>query len=235
MKNDIAIATLSWIRTPDESKVVLETIEYLSKLDVPLVIVDAGSPKEDGEKIKDMKNVIFFEDKNDLTSQLILSHKEAANLADSIFYLHTDKLDFARSTASKMIETYRKLDKKGMLVPVRTKKSIATYLPYQRTAEEYLNYFVGDYVGIPGDYYAGPKIYPRSLVQYLDQMNEKIGWGIEAYFYVIAKRLGLSFDFLPFFMRAPIDVDDEEKTKIYRLQIVEWQINGFIQAQKVKL
>lgn len=235
MKKDIAIVTLSWIRTDEESKTVLETISNLSKIGIPLVIVDAGSPAKYQNSIREMSNVHFFESKLGLAEQLLISHKEGAELADYLFYLHTDKLDFSKNTVKEMIEKYMAFDKKGMFIPTRTKESIETYPLYQKTIEAFLNFFVSDYIGIENDYYAGPKIYPASLVKYLDQLEGQIGWGIEAYFYGIAKRLGMSFAFYPCYFQAPVDVENEEKTKMYRLKITEWQIKGLLQSQKVLL
>jgi len=210
-------------------------IELLSHLDIPIVIVDAGSPSQDLERIKSLKNVVVYESKLGLTNQLIKSHKEAEKIGDYILYLHTDKLDFARDTVPKLIEKYRKLVKKGILIPTRTEESLNTYPIFQRKEEEYLNFFMSDYIGIEADYYAGPKIYPSLLVKYLDMLNGDIGWGIEAFFYAIAKRLNLSFDFYPFFMQSPVDIEDQEKTKKYRLRIMQWQIEGLIQGKNLKL
>lgn len=235
MKNDIVVSTISWIRTPEESRVVLKTIELLTKLETPIIVVDKGSSPPDLERIKSFKNVVLFVSKLGLTEQLLRSHKEAEKLGEYVFYLHTDKYDFARDTAPKLIEKYRSLVKKGILIPTRTEESLNTYPIFQRKVEDYLNFFMGDYIGVEADYYAGPKIYPSSLVKYLDKLKGDVGWGIEAYFYAIAKRLNLSFDFFPFYMQSPVDIEDQEKTKQYRLRIMQWQIEGMIQGQALQL
>jgi hypothetical protein len=235
MKAPIAITTVSWIRTRQEGKVVLATIRYLNKLNVPIICVDGNSSFEDKKAIRQFSNIIFFEDYGGLTNQLILSHKEAAKRADYLFYLHTDKLDLAKNAAQKMIDYYNNLNNKGILVPTRAKKSLNTYPSYQRHQEEFLNFFMSEYIGIKKDYYTGPKIYPSTLVKYLDQLEKDIGWGFEAYFYVIAKRLGLPFDFFPVTMTSPRDIGDEETIKLYRLKITQWQIEGFLEGQKIKL
>jgi hypothetical protein len=134
-----------------------------------------------------------------------------------------------------MVEAYRALPKKGVLVPVRSPASLDSYPPYQREQEEFINSFISDYIGVRSDYYCGPKIYPSTLVSYLDRMRGEIGWGIEAFFYILAKRLGLPFDFLPVEIKAPVDIDDVETTNRYRLRITAWQIEGYLQALTVKL
>lgn len=235
MKTKIAITTTSWIRSNEENEIVLQTIKHLSLLNLPMVIVDRDSPVDSKDKIKKMPNVSFFETNQGLQTQLIQSFKETAKLADNLLYLHTDKLDFVKNYASDMIEKYLNLPTKGILIASRDEKSWDSYPPYQKKQEEYLNFFLGDYVGFRNDYIVGIFILPGFLVKYLDNIKGNIGWGIESYLYVIAKRLGLHFDFYPCTLSFPKDVDTEEKIKNYRLLINKWHIDGFLQAQNVKL
>jgi len=233
MKSFIAIATITWIRTDEERHVVLGTLEALSKLEVPIIVVDKSS-LEDKERIKSLRNVNLFES-GSLTQQVFLAQRESAKVADYIFYLQSDKQDFAKSTVPLMIEEYRRLPAKGMFIPVRTKESLQTYPLFQKNQEEFLNMFISDYVGIENDYFAGPKIYPSNSVNYLDQLKGEIGWGIESFYYVLAKRLNMPFDFLECNIKAPKDIDNEQKTRNYRLEITKWQLDGFLQAQEVIL
>lgn len=235
MRNDIAITTVSWIRTEDEARVVLPAIEALSRLNVPVVIVDAGSSPQHQKTIRSLPHIVFSENRNGLTGQLIESQRTAARYAENLFYLQSDKFDFILHGAPKMIEAYRKLSSKGVMVPVRSTASLATYPPYQREQEAFINSFMSDFIGTVTDYYAGPKLYPASLVKYLDKMQGDIGWGIEAFLYVVAKRLGLPFEFVPVEIKAPRDVDDVETTNRYRLRITAWQIEGYLQALQIPL
>jgi hypothetical protein len=235
MSSDIAISTVSWIRTSAEREIVLKTIQALSALSVPVIIVDAGSAPDDQQAIRKIPNVIFYEEKGGLTKQLYKSQISAAKYGESIFYLQTDKLNFVADYALPMITKYRQLKSRGILIPTRTPASIKTYPMYQQTQEAFLNFFMSQFVGIAEDYYAGPKIYPAALVKYLGELKEEIGWGIEAYYYALAKRLNLPFDFLSCFIQSPTDVDDPENTKIYRLKITQWQIQGLIQGNSVDL
>ena len=231
----LAISTLSLIRTPKERGVVFSTITELNKLQIPIIVVDGGSSEQDKKEISSFSNVKLFETDRGLAHQLILSHQKAAKQAEFLFYLHSDKLSFVKHNCQKMIDFYDQLSNQRVLIPVRSERSLNTYPPYQRKVEEFLNFFIGDYVGSKTDYYTGPKIYPSSLVKYLDRLTGNVGWGIEAYLYVIAKRLDLPFDFIDCEMSAPKDIESEEKAKLYRLQIAKWQIEGFTQGLKVKL
>jgi hypothetical protein len=233
MSLSLAIATNTWIRTNEERHLVLNTLEALNELGVPIIIVDRSS-LEDKERIKRLRNVSIFESSS-LTQQVLLAQRESAKVADFIFYLQSDKQDFAENTAYLMVEEYKKLSTKGMFIPVRTKESRQSYPAFQRSQEEFLNIFISDYIGIENDYFAGPKIYPSTLVNYLSQLKGKIGWGMESFYYVLAKRLNMSFDFFECNIKAPKDVDNERETHNYRLEITKWQLDGFLQAQEVIL
>jgi len=233
MKAFLAISTVTWIRTDEERKVVLATLDALNKLAVPVIIVDKSS-SDDKKKIQSFKNVNLFE-AGSLTEQIFLSQRECAKVADYIFYLQSDKQNFAENCAGLMIEEYKKLSIKGILSAVRTKESLQTYPFFQKQQEDFLNMFLSDYTGIENDYFAGPKIYPANLVNYLNQLKGEVGWGLEAFYYVLAKRLNLPFEFFECNIQAPKDVDNERETHNYRLKITGWQLEGFLQAQKAAL
>lgn len=234
--NRIAIATFTLARSKGEEKLIEETIQSLSLLSIPIVISDSGSPLSFIKKVKKIENVILINhNAGTFIEQIISSHKEAAKLSPHIFFLQTDKLDFAKKYAKKMIDEYTNSSKKGMFIAIRGNDTLQKYPHFQRKQEEFLNYFISDYTGIKGDYVAGPKIYPSSIVKYLDQINEEIGWGVEAFFYVIAKRLNLSFDFFPIRITPPDDIDDAKTSKLYRLKILQWELDGFFKGLKAKL
>ena len=226
----LAITTLSLIRTPEERGAVLSTIAELNELQTPIIVVDGGSSKKDKKEISSFPNVRLFETDRGLTHQLILSHQEAAKHAKFLFYLHSDKLSFVKNNCQKMIDFYDQLNNQGMLIPVRSRKSLNTYPLYQRKVEEFLNFFISDYINIKADYYTGPKIYPSYLAKYLNQLKGNIGWGIEAYLYVIAKRLSLPLDFIDCEMFAPKDIESEKEAKLYRLKIAKCRSRGLFKG-----
>lgn len=234
--NDIVLVGGSWIRTEEEKELVLETIQTLSSCGTPVVIVDRGSPEEAKERIRSFPNVHFFESTEETTiGQIIRANKEAAKLGKYLFYTQTDKYDFVKTDVLRIMHFYSSLEEKGFCIPSRTKESMQTYPEYQKTQEAFLNFFISDYVGIKDDYFAGPKIYPAKLVSYMDHIRGEIGWGVEAYLYVLGKRLGLPFDFVPVMINSPKDIESSEKTKLYRLEITNWQIDGFMQATSLIL
>lgn len=99
-----------------------------------------------------------------------------------------------------------------------------------------MNFILSDYLNKKADYYFGPKIFSSRLVSYSDKIQGDIGWGIEAYFYALNKRLGLPMSFYQCEVAAPKEIlKTKEETKQCRLKIIQWQIEGLIQGQTVKL
>jgi hypothetical protein len=235
VKSSVAIATVSWIRNDEERDVVLETFSNLSQLNLPIITVDSGSSEEDQKKIASIKNVLFFKSKEGITKRLVFSQQEAAKHADYIFYLQSDKKDFAKNDVPKMIDYYVKQQEKGLLIPSRTKESFATYPSYQQKHEEFLNWFIGDYVKIEEDYYAGPKIYPATVTKYLHEIKGEQWWGIEAFIYVLAKKLNLPFAFFEVFINSPKDIGNNEFIKNYRTEVTRGQLDAFLQALQIEL
>lgn len=234
IKQSLAISTVSLIRNKEEGKVVLETIKILSSLNIQVVIVDGGSPGKAKDKIKSLPNIIFLE-RRGLTNQLKTSFKRGAEVARSLFYLHTDKLDFVEKYAQKLIDFHSTLKPETMLIPTRSTSTFKTYPAFQRKIEMYLNFILSDYLDKKADYYFGPKIFSSKLVPYLDKLQGDIGWGIEAYFYALNKRLRLPMKFYECEAATPKDIGSQEEIKRYRLKILQWQIEGFLQGQAIKL
>lgn len=234
MKTQIAIAAPSLIRTKDEGDIVIQTINNLSTLSIPIIITDGGSPKEYKKIIQNIPGVIFLE-ANNLTNELVYAFNKAASVAENIFYLQTDKIDFSKTIAPSLIKEYLKLNSKSILIPNRTQESFSTYPAFQHTVENFLNFFIGDYIGINNDYYLGPKIFPSELVKYLSQLKGEIGWGVEAFLYVVAKRLNYNFKFYEAFVKSPKDIEGQVSIKLNRLHSVSRQLDGFYQGLEVKL
>lgn len=235
MKIPLAITAPSLIRSVEEEKVVLATITELSKLNIPLIITDGGSSDEQKKKIKEIPNIIFFEEKG-LFNQLKKSMNEGAKIANALFYLHSDKLDFARHYVKKMIDFYMTLPKKSMLIPSRTSSAFETYPSFQKMTEVILNSITSEFMEKKEDYYYGPKIFSSLLVPYFGKVKGEIGWGYEAFMYILNKRLNYPFYFYPVDqITSPKDVGDKEAIKTYRLRNLQWQIEGFIQGKEVKL
>jgi len=232
---EIAIATISLIRTPKERDMIVNNTQLMSSFGIPIIIVDGGSPDKDVSVLQHMKHVLLFQTKKGLTAQLRIMYKEAAWRAQHICYLQIDKQDYIENHVRVLMDEYFALPTKGMYVPERAKKSFATYPIFQQRVEEFLNFFIGDYIGMQHDYYYGPKIHPASLTQYIEQLRGDIGWGGEAFLYVIAKRLGLPFQFVELDVAAPQEVYSEEQAKQNRLYVVQNQIDAFLQAQRAAI
>lgn len=169
------------------------------------------------------------------SERLVFGLNQAGQLGDTIFYLQSDKLDFVQRSAASLIRQYVSFTTPGILIPSRTTETMQQYPAFQQTQEAFLNFIVGDYIGIVQDYFAGPKLFPAQLTFFLQHIQGDIGWGVEAYLYVIAKKLNLPFHFFPIDMAPPQDVGDPTQIKASRLRVTQQIIEGFTQAQRLEM
>ena len=239
MKHPLAITTLSLIRSTNEEKIVFETVKTMSGLNVPIILVDGGSGERQKKCLQSLPNVDFFETSRGLrglSERLRIAFSEGAKTAEALFYVHSDKVDFAKHYMKKMIDHYQTLPQHTMLVPSRTPKAFATYPLFQQNTELFLNAMVNEFLGKKEDYYYGPKLFSSALVPYFSKIKGEIGWGYEAFMYMINKRLGYQTEFYEVDnIRSPKDVGRMDDINVYRLRILQWQIEGLLQGMRIKL
>lgn len=234
-KHDIAITTVSWARDHHEEKIIFESLQKLSELELPIIVADRGSPYSFVKKMRTLPNVNILE-AEDLTDQLIQSHQIASEFGENLFYIAPDRQDFVEKYAHEFVEKFRTFTKPTLFSASRTPKSFATYPQFQQRAEGFVSYVIGDYVGHEEDYLFGPKIYPASLVHYFKFITGNLGWGLEAFVYVVAHRLGIKFDFLPCTVDAPKDfLRNANEQKLYRLTVAKWEMRGFLEGLQIKI
>lgn len=239
MKQPLAITMLSLIRSKNEEKIVFETVKTMSGFNVPIILVDGGSGEQQKKYLQSLPNVNFYETSRGLqalSKRLRIAFSEGARIARALFYVHSDKVDFAKNYMKKMIDHYQTLPQHAMLVPSRTLKAFATYPLFQQHTEIFLNAMVSEFLGKKEDYYYGPKIFSSTLVPYFSRIKGEIGWGYEAFMYMINKRLGYQTEFYEVdTIRSPKDVGRMNDINVYRLRILQWQIEGLLQGMKVKI
>lgn len=239
MKHPLAITALSLIRSKNEEKIVFETVKTMSRLNVPVILVDGGSGERQKKYLQSLPNVDLFETSRGLrrlSERLRIAFSEGTKVAEALFYVQSDKVDFAKNYMKKMIDHYQTLPQHTMLVPSRTLKAFATYPLFQQNAELFLNAMVSEFLGKKEDYYYGPKIFSSAVVPFFSRIKGEIGWGYEAFMYMINKRLGYQTEFYEVDnIRSPEDVGDMDNINVYRLRILQWQIEGLLQGKKVTL
>lgn len=236
MKHPIAIATTSLIRSPEEEQIVFEAVKSLSLLNIPVILTDGGSSDKQKNYLKSLPNIRFYQTNRGLFEQLKISFNEGEKMADSLFYLHTDKVDFVTYYVPHVIDHYMTLPKNTLLISERTQKAFNTYPLFQQKVELFLNTIISEFLNKKADYYYGPKIFSSMLVPYFSRIKGDIGWGYEAFIYMLNKRLGYPMEFYPVdHIKAPKDVGDVDEINEYRLQIVQGQIEGLLQGKEIKL
>lgn len=231
----VAIAAPMWIRTKEEGVLVTKTIQAWTNLSVPIILVDAGSPRENLDEIKNLLHVHVYESNRPFAGQIQLALQKASLQADTVFFCQSDKIEFAKNTLKPMLEAYEKLKGKGVFIATRNKESFATYPFFQRNQETFLNQTVANFTQKFCDYLAGPKLFPAKLMQYLPFIKGEIGWGIELFLTIAAYRHTMPIDFFEFFMNAPTDIGSQKDIEKYRIKITQWELEGLLQGLAVPL
>jgi len=233
--HDLAIAAPMLIRNKEEAHIVIETISAWSTLSYPIVVVDAGSRQEYIEKIRNLPSIEIYQTNRPFSTQIQLALYKASLLSDTVFFCQSDKLEFAKNTIVSMIDHYKTLPQKSVLIAARNKKSFSTYPLFQQQQETFLNETVAKFTQKSGDYLTGPKIFPSDVMKYLPHIKGEIGWGVEIFLTIIAHRLSLPIEFFEFFMSATSDIGGKEEIERYRIKVTQWELEGLIQALTVSL
>lgn len=235
MKSKMAVATVSWARTEEEKHLILATMKELDKLGLPVILTDQSDSKfplfDDAKKLKNFQ--VFMED--NLDSKVKNSLSKAAEIGEIVFYTESDKLNFVRDHAKSFIDKSLK-NLSGISLAARLPKNFQKVPEYQMIMERFLADTFGFLSGksFGGDFY-GPRIIPSSLVKYLDQLDENIGFGWQAYLLAVAHRLNLPIKIFSFDVLSPDDVQKNKELVLFRMKQAIAELKGFEKGMEVAL
>lgn len=235
-KNKIAIATLTLARTKLERDIIFKTQAALSQLGYPLVIADHfNSPFSLVKKLKQLDNVSVIAGV-DFNSRVRKSFLKAAQLADCILWLESDKLEFAKLYVQDFINYWLK-NPAGILVPARTKASFSKYPKYQQKMEKFLWYSAAQLLNTRVvDLTYGPMIFPSMLVKYLLKSQSPIDFGYHYSFLTAVNcRLGQPLKAISYKITPPQDVQKDDELILFRMQQVKNWICGLKDGWEAKL
>ncbi len=234
MKQPIVIATTSWARNKQEGETILKTLTELNKLGLPIVLTDERSKFSKLNRIRKLKNLKVFKG-NGLDSRIKRSFFEASRIGRFIFYLESDKIDFAKNHARVFVQEFLK-SKEGIMLAVRSKKSFHKYPKYQKAMEKFLWESYGSLFGSKTtDISYGPRIFPEYLVRYMEHIEGKIGFGWQSYLMTISLRLELPLKEIVFSIDPPPDIQKGQEVVLHRIWQAKDYLNGFIQGLRINL
>jgi len=235
---DVCIATITWARTADEETLLRQSLQELSKHDIPVYITDGGSNAGFINFIKGLPNMHLVQaNEKGLWAQAKNSlHAARSHGSPFILYSEPDKLNFFQYHLQAFIASSQLNEDDGVRLASRSAKGFATFPSFQQMTETTINHCCAEATGHPLDFTYGPFIMNSRLVQYCDQLPADIGWGWRPFVFVMAHRMGLSIsDYMQDFFCPPDQQEDDATERLYRMKQLEQNIRGIVLASSIQL
>lgn len=231
--SEICVATIMRSRSAQEEQTLRGSLQALSRLQLPVIVADGGSPPELVEYVAALPGMtVVTPPRQGLVSQIKAS-LGAAYAAGRRFILYTepDKAGFFENGLLELIRGAPDTGEVGVVLASRSDESFATFSPLQRFTESTINRLTGEALGQRGDYSYGPFVLDRTLVHCLEQLPDEVGWGWRHFLFATAHRLGHAVLFVTGDFPCPPDQhghDDEER--LHRLRQLSQNIDGLTLA-----
>jgi len=234
-KHPLVIATVAWGRNAKEQKIILSTLQKLSILNIPIIVVDERESEFPIVSHKERYPGIAFFREEGLDRQVLRALGEARKIGEHIFWIESDKKEFADKYAKEFVEAFLRKPS-AMHFPVRSQGSMKQYPSYQQTTEKFLwDSFAALFNTKSFDLSYGPRIFPAFLAAYIPRMKEDVGWGWMGYVIAIAFRLNLEIEKKVFEVTPPPDAQQKDEIILYRMrQAREW-LRGLEWGKRVAL
>ncbi len=227
---DLAIATMTWARSPDEEARLRRSIARLADIGLPVAIADKGSSPSFADYLYSVPGLNTTTQRDGLVAQVRASIDLASTLGRRhVLYVESDKEEFFRDRLITFVRDSPGGDDVGAALAARSADSFITYPPLQQYTEGIINRLCSELLECEGDYTYGPFIFCRSVLPVLASAPEDIGWGWRPLTFASARRLGLRVVHVVGHHPCPPDQhreDDEERR--HRLRQLSDNIRGLI-------
>lgn len=235
-KDDLAIATISWARNPQEEALLRTSLMQLAKLSIPVFLTDGGSSDAFVNDVRALPGFTVLSAKG-LWAQVKTSLQAATGAgAQTILYTEPDKKEFFRQHLPRLLQTAERENLEGVVLASRSPAGFASFPAFQQTTEKSINDCCAEVMGKDVDCCYGPFLFPSSLVPFLKPLPEDCGWGWRPFLFASAHRLGYPVETFVGDFTCPPDQRDEDKTeRIYRMKQLAQNINGLVLGATIPL
>ena len=238
MEKQLAIATITWARDPEEEALLRSSLPHLAATGLPVFITDGGSGSSFISFLKSFSQfTVLTTEANGVWAQAGNSIRKASDLgAEFILYTEPDKKDFFLFALADFLRTIADKPQAGIILASRSQQAFATFPAFQQMTETTINNCCSEITGNRQDYTYGPFLMNRKLVPSLDLAKEDIGWGWRPYVFAIAQRLGLSISNVTGDFKCPESQrQDTAPERIYRMKQLQQNIHGMVLSGTVDL
>ena len=227
----IAVATLTWARTRDESTGLAQSLASLVDVGLPVAVADREAEPTFGPKLRSLSGVsVVAPDAPSLVEQIKASIRAAAALGRRfVLYTEPDKERFFATRLRDFIQRAPDGVDVGVVVACRARCAFETFPPAQRQAEAIINTLTSETTGVVGDYSYGPFLMARSVVDDVMRLPDGLGWGWRIATFAAAQRRSLTIRHITGDYRCPPDQSIERPDdRSYRLRQLSENIQGLI-------
>src|SRR4051812_45657080 len=176
---DVAVATMTWARSPSEEIVLRRSLQRLSGVGLPVAVADTGSNSAFTAFLSTLPGFrVVTPNERGLVAQVQTALARAATF-DRRFILYTepDKDLFFEQQLADFVDRAPAASNAPIVLAARSAKALSTFPPMQRYAEGVINHLVGEALGVCGDYSYGPFLMARDLVPQVAAIERSLGWG----------------------------------------------------------
>ncbi|HEY0337779.1 MAG TPA: hypothetical protein VGC70_10615, partial [Burkholderiales bacterium] len=149
-------------------------------------------------------------------------------------YTEPDKKDFFGERLETFIADAVDDRDTGVVLASRSRASLATFPPFQQYTESVINRCCAEVIGESFDYSYGPFLLQPAIVDRLERLEDRIGWGWRTFTFGIAHRLGLRVEQLLNGCACPVDQREDEQ-RIYRMSQLAQSVEGVALSTKARL
>jgi hypothetical protein len=189
----LSIATMTWVRSPDEERLLRRSLTRLSDNGLPVAIADSGTNEAFGAFLRSLPGVRVTEPSAPgLVAQVQASVALAVSFETAYtLYLEPDKELFIDQFMSTFIRRAPADEGVGVVLASRSPIGFETFPPMQRYTEGVINRLCEERLGPRGDYSYGPFLVTRALLPRVAAMDRRLGWGWRHALFAAAAAAGL--------------------------------------------
>jgi hypothetical protein len=176
---DVAIATITWVRSADDEPLLRRTLDVLARTRLPIAVADRGTSASFADHLRDVAAArVTTTAAAGLVGQVQESFRLAAAFGTPfILYVEPDKDAFFQHHLTEFVRQAPDGADVGIVLAARSDRSFATFPPMQRYTEGVINHLCEASVGHRGDYSYGPFIMSRAFLQHVSTLGAHLGWG----------------------------------------------------------
>jgi hypothetical protein len=237
---DIAVATITLARQPSEERLLLSSLEALSRVGLRVAVADGGSPAPFVKALRQLPGlkVRVVREPRSLLRQVRTAFDCAREWrTKALLYTEPDKEDFFSTHLVRVLrESLEGNFAHGVSVAARSPEAFLTFPVTQRLTEDVLNRLCGALTGVHTDYSYGPFVLEPRMADYLDTLPDDIGWGWRPFVFALAGRLNHPVSsVVGDFVCPEADRAESAADRTHRMRQLAQNVAGLVRAVELRV